>query len=356
MPTILHIAETLPGGIASYLQEILPAQQQQFGATQIHLFAPKHAGIHLPPAQHHHFRAGRSRILRQLHLAWRLWHTLRQCRPDIIHAHSSLAGLWARLLKPRGSRLVYCPHGWAFAQEIAGWKRGLFAHIERQLARRADRIICISEHEQQQALQAGLPATKLQRIDNGVGEIDDATAASTTTAHQDNIVQYLFVGRLDRQKGLDILLPIIAQCPQARLWVIGAPVRGDAALPETWPQNVEYLGWRSRADINAYYQAADAVIIPSRWEGFGLVAIEAMRAGTAVIASRRGALPEIVVDEETGQLFELDTSQQLADLFTHNTRASLQRLGQTGRARYLAHFTSTRLNAELVACYQQLLL
>jgi len=354
MATILHIAETLPGGIASYLQEILPAQQQQFGVQSIHLFAPTHTDITLPPAQHHTFRASRSRVLRQLQVGWQLWRAYRRLKPTIIHAHSSLAGVWARLLKPSNSQLIYCPHGWAFAQDTARWKRGLFAMIERQLARRTARIICISDHEYQHALHAGLPAKKLLRIDNGVSETP--TVSAPLPARTGDHLQYLFVGRLDRQKGLDILLPLIAQQPHARLWVIGAPVRGDAPLPHTWPNNVDYLGWRSRAEINAYYQAADAVIIPSRWEGFGLVAIEAMRAGTAVIASRRGALPELVQHDETGQLFELENPAQLNALLTHNTRATLQRLGHASRNRYLAHFTSARLNAELAACYQQLLL
>ena len=63
-----------------------------------------------------------------------------------------------------------------------------------------------------------------------------------------------------------------------------------------------------RESVFSYINACDAVIVPSRWEGFGLIAIEGMRAGKAIIVSNRGALPEIV-DQHTGLTFDIENER-----------------------------------------------
>ncbi len=85
-----------------------------------------------------------------------------------------------------------------------------------------------------------------------------------------------------------------------------------------------FLGWIPHEKIASYYMGCDAVIMPSRWEAFGLVAIEAMKYGKPVIASNRGALPEIINKKELGYIFDLDKPNELVLLFNHLSKNDLK--------------------------------
>jgi glycosyltransferase involved in cell wall biosynthesis len=102
-------------------------------------------------------------------------------------------------------------------------------------------------------------------------------------------------------------------------------------------------------------QRCDALVMPSRWEGFGLVALEAMRLGKPVIASRRGALTEIIEHGATGLLFDLDRPGELIDVLRHLDKVALAAMGVNARQEFLRSFTSERMNAELVTLYRTLL-
>lgn len=92
--------------------------------------------------------------------------------------------------------------------------------------------------------------------------------------------------------------------------------------------------------------------MPSRWEGFGLVALEAMRCETAVFAARQGGLVELVEDGVTGALF--DTADQLGELLAKTERIKLHEQGRAGRRRFLELFTHQRMVNELMALLAQL--
>ena len=119
---------------------------------------------------------------------------------------------------------------------------------------------------------------------------------------------FLFVGRLERIKGLDAVLPAFRRYPDADLLVIGDGEEAAAlrAMSEGQP-NVRFLGRVPNHDLAPYYQHALATIVPSRgYETFGIVLIEAFRHGTPVIARRIGPFPEIVETAGGGALFSTD--------------------------------------------------
>lgn len=119
---------------------------------------------------------------------------------------------------------------------------------------------------------------------------------------------FLFVGRLERIKGLDSVIPAFRHHPDADLVVIGDGDEG-AALREqaAGVPNVHFLGRVPNEQLAPYYQHAIATIVPSRgYETFGIVLIEAFRHGTPVIARRLGPFPEIVEASGGGALFSND--------------------------------------------------
>ena len=125
-------------------------------------------------------------------------------------------------------------------------------------------------------------------------------------------------------------------------------------LPDC-PDNVRILGWQSRAAVFDLYRQADLLLVPSRWEGFGLVAAEAMQAGCAVFASRVGGLQDIVVDGQTGRLFQPDDVAGIVALIRATSDAELAAYGKAGHDRYLARYTTERMSGKITALYQALL-
>jgi glycosyltransferase involved in cell wall biosynthesis len=354
---ILHLAESAQGGVGTYLAEILPDQARRYGSDAVRALVPAQHVAHL------------SGVDRQLLVPWRrtarsasgvaslalaIRRAIERFRPDVVHAHSSVAGAVLRLLhgwKRPPFRIVYCPHGWAFDRRSSPLKRRLIERIERSLASAADRIVVISEHEREEGLRIGIDAARLALVLNGIADIPSARPARWESER----VKALFVGRLDEQKGFDTLLDAVAPlADRVSLRVIGKAVAGPATAPRAFHAEVDYLGWRSLAEVATEIAAADVVVVPSRWEGFGLVALEAMRGRCAVVASAVGGLREIVVEGETGHLVAPDNPERLMQVLAGHDQAEWRAMGEAGRRRYEALFTAERMNDGLDRLYREL--
>lgn len=151
----------------------------------------------------------------------------------------------------------------------------------------------------------------------------------------------LAVGRLERQKGFDVLIDAIARATAG-----GADLRvdicGEGSQAGSLQARIERCGAGERIsllgqrdDVPQLMLEADALVHPARWEGFGLVLLEAMRAGLPVIATSVGAIPEVVADGETGLLVEPDDAAGLAAALAGiaSDDQLLARLGAAGHRR-----------------------
>lgn len=352
-PRILHVAETAKGGVGTYLAELLPEQIADHGEEAICVLLPRGHASHVTGVSRRVMRTWQRRdrsFISLVRLTLAILATVRSFQPTIIHAHSSVAGVVVRLLygwRRGGVPIVYCPHGWAFDRVGNATKRRIVALCERWLARWCDRVVAISGHERRRARAVGISEKSLALVLNGIADAE----APPPSAWPTDRVKVLFVGRLDRQKGFDTLLDAV-QPLQTRISVrvIGRAIAGPATERRVL-ENVAYLGWRSLAEIGAEIAAADVVVVPSRWEGFGLVALEAMRGGRAVIASAVGGLPEIVVDGFTGRLVAPDTPFELMLALSSGSREMWAGMGRAGRARFLRRFTARRMADELSRLY-----
>ena len=188
---------------------------------------------------------------------------------------------------------------------------------EGHIAVSADCVIVSTEHEGEQLRRLyGLSPSHTRVIPCGVdlrvftpGDASDR--AEARRALDLDTPTLLFVGRLDPIKGIDLLLESFALLKTpARLLVIGGDPTGDPEV-ERLRARAEALGVADRArfpgavpqrDLPRYYRAADALVVASRYESFGLVAVEALACGLPVIASAAGGLPTIVRDGENGLL------------------------------------------------------
>jgi glycosyltransferase involved in cell wall biosynthesis len=350
------------GGVGSYLEEIVPLQVERFGVDSVRIVLPAEHAEHcsrLPGPVLRTFPAkGSGRLGSSLRMAAVACAELRRMRPDVVHLHSTFAGFMMRPLLSLLSghhKVVYCAHGWAFDRDGLRWQKHLYELVERIWSCWCDRVVCVSRSDVAGALRIGIAPHRIRLVVNGIQDQQTAPApAAEPGIWPEGRLRVLFVGRLDQQKGLDVLLKAMEMLgDRAFAVVVGTPVVGGKETRGI-PCNVRMLGWLSRDQISSLYSAADVLVISSRWEAFGLVAVEAMRAGVAVVATRVGGLPEVVQDGVTGFLVDRDSPEKLAHALSGLDRQRLVAMGAAGRQRYLRLFQAERLLEELGAVYRSL--
>jgi glycosyltransferase involved in cell wall biosynthesis len=354
---ILHVAESVKGGCGTYLNQLIRAQLGDSAIGGVHAVLPDAHVVQVPdvPPANRSLFASHGRSPASLFALWQATtQAIAQFEPDCVHLHSTFAGAVGRFgLAFASSRpsMVYCAHGWAFDMAGAPAKRGAMKLAERWLSHGCEGVIAISEYERQRAIEVGIRPERVVTVLNG---IVDAPPAEQTPSQDDRPRRVLFIGRLDRQKGIDILLAAIhGHESQIALRVIGASVVGDQEVLAPERLGVTMLGWCDDRRIQQELAWADCVVIPSRWEGFGLVALEAMRAGRAVIASRVGGLLEVVDHGRTGWLVQPEDPAVLRAALLAPNNAQLAAAGAAGRQRFVQRFTIERTANALNAVYRQ---
>lgn len=336
MKKILHVAETIKGGVATVIRTISASPEDDAANYQLVYLVPEDQAKELhgiAPQQVRTFpRSGRN-VPSLLRFAWRLSQVLLKEKPDVVHLHSTFSGVIGRvvcvLLRPwRKPKIVYCPHAFSFLMESSPTKQKVYAWIERVLQKVTDVIICVSQYELDKAARFGIERKRMKLIYNGIHHKDDAPKSAGAEP-----IHLLFVGRLDYQKGFDVLLKAYAKVNRndLKLTVVGSAVNEDSV--ECPPMDsVEYLPWVTPSEVQALYQKADALIVPSRWEGFAMVPLEGMAMGLPVIASNCTSLPELVTNEVSGYVFPSGDHQALADVLTIIQKPRLLDLGNKGRS------------------------
>jgi len=357
---ILHVCESLIGGPASYLEEILSYQTQQFGPGNVALLAPANQREAIASSINcvveTYERRGRDlRSILALALAIRA--SIKQHDPDIVHLHSSFAGAIGRLII-RGMRLrphvVYCAHCWAFDRPRQTAVTRLSALLERKLSHLADAIVNVSPHEEPVLRRAGISLKSAKLIVSGIKDLTPLPNASPPPARPAGPLRLLFVGRLDLQKGVDLLLRDFALLKPGRatLKLVGAKIVDNRDL--IVPPEVEVLGWIPRETLPSMFGNFDAVVMPSRWEGMPLLAIEALRSGCPLVCSNHGAFPYFIKDGVNGVLMDINTPGSLDRALTTLEKADRRAMSAAARATFVAKFQRERMNRDLVALYDSL--
>ena len=176
-------------------------------------------------------------------------------------------------------------------------------YLEREL-RHVDSFIAMSEFSRQKHKEFGFPR-EMEVLPYFLPETPAAAGAGAGASPHER-PYFLFVGRLEKIKGLDDVIPVFRDYPDADLVIAGdgeyaATLRAAAA----GMANVRFLGRVAPEDLRRYYEHAVALIVPSVcFETFGIILIESFRQGTPVIARRIGPFPEIVENSGGGELFQ----------------------------------------------------
>lgn len=284
---------------------------------------------------------------------------VRASRPDVVHTHLVHADVYGTVAAVSAhAALVSTKHN------DDPFRVGPFRYVERAFMRRASRIICITEALARFNVErVGLPAGKLDVIHYGMDDLPTAWGPPGGPDLPADARILLSVSRLEPQKGLDVAIEALARLrpdhPRAVLVVLGqGSLAGElrALARARGVDDAVYLPY-SVGDVADWLRRADVLVHPARWEGFGLALLEAMLAGLPVVASRVSAIPEIVLDRETGLLVPPDDPERLAaaldDLLSAPERA--RTLGEAGRARAHASFSVERMTTRTIAVYERVL-
>lgn len=163
----------------------------------------------------------------------------------------------------------------------------------------------------------------------------------------------LFVGRLELRKGISTLIQALAKIPVGELFIVGGgsgkaaqkldqaeKTRLQAIAEELGVSHrIHFLGAKQQAQVAQYYAAADVCVVPSYYEPFGIVPIEAMASGTPVVASRTGGLRFTVVEDVTGHLAEPKNHHELAEKLSLVLQRGKKAYAQAAR-RYIEEYFS----------------
>jgi glycosyltransferase involved in cell wall biosynthesis len=358
---ILHVCESLIGGPASYLEEILPFQVQRLSAKNVVLIVPEDHRAHVAASIHcvveTYIRTGRNpRSLLALALAIR--GGIKRHDPDVVHLHSSFAGAIGRFvlsgLRSR-ARVVYCAHCWSFDRPERSMTTRLWTSVERALSHLTDVIVNISPHELPLLRRARFSLKKTELIVTGLSDlVPERRTPPMAKRAPGSPLRLLFAGRMDRQKGIDLLLREFADIDpkRATLTLVGNNVVGRTDL--VLLPHVESIGWVARDVLSIALQDVDAVIMPSRWEGMPLWAIEVMRSGRVLVCSSHGAFPHFIEHGRNGFLIDIDRPGFLDRALFDLETSDLPAVGRAARTTYETMFGNEPMNADLLRLYDRL--
>jgi glycosyltransferase involved in cell wall biosynthesis len=241
--------------------------------------------------------------------------TARDGRFDVVHAFWPVPhGLFGTAAR-RGSNAALVSTFFSAELTWDGFTRTLFAPLIRKVVRESDAVTVISSYTARR-LHEFVPSASTVTIPFGAAAADRATAASARMPRSSNDpFELLFVGRLVRRKGVDVLLQAVKRLeadPRLTVRVVGGGPEMNAlrSLAQSLGlgEKVSFEGVVSSEAIQAHFTRCDALVLPAiitetgDTEGLGVVLIEAMGYGKPVIASAAGGIVDIVADEETGLL------------------------------------------------------
>lgn len=343
---VLHVAQPTVDGVARVVTSLV--EEQVARGWRVVLACPSAEWLASDAvkrgAHHVEWRAQRNPSLSIVREAVAFGQILRQVKPDLVHLHSSKAGLVGRLVLRGRSTTVFQPHGWSF-WAVSGLMRRLTVRWEVFGTRWTHILICESEAEKEEGARAGL------RANWSIAPNSVDTAKFAPPSHDQRLEArsrvgatgstVLCVGRICRQKGQDVLLAawesVLEIVPDAELILVGGTA-SPSILPTRLPARVRLVGQQD--DVATWLRAADVVAAPSRWDTHSIAILEALACGKSVVATDVAGARESLGG--TGAVVPVGDSKRLAEAIVARLRdrALREREGKAARDRVVSLFAA----------------
>lgn len=296
----------------------------------------------------------------------------RRIRPDVVHTHSSKAGiLGRRAARDAGVRvIVHTIHGMSFNRTQPALVQAMYRWLERSTARYTTRLVCVADAMTDQAVAAGIaPRERFTTIYSGM-ETDrfQADAVQRESLRRewgigDDEIVVGTIARLFQNKGYEAIIAAmpsaLGRAPRLRfVWI------GDGAQRADYERRLSALGLRERVhftglvppgDVPRLVNGFDLLVHASRWEGLPRAVVQALLTEVPAISFDNDGAPEVVIPNETGCLVAYGDIGGLADAMVTlasdpETRASM---GRRGRAQCLERFDWRRMVERLEVLYSE---
>lgn len=284
---------------------------------------------------------------------------LRQKRPDIVHTHTSKAGIlgrWAAFFA-RIPIIVHTPHGHVFWGYFNKWETSFYIIVEKLTACITDKIIAITQQEKNDHLDFHIAIeNKFSVVHSGISlgkffntSVDSAWMKRELGVPEGNLLVGT-TGRLTHIKGHRYLIEaarkIVDKRPDTTFVFLGdgelLNELKNMASRLGIEENVKFLGWRP--DVAELMSAFDVFVLPSLNEGMGRVLVEAMALGKPIVASNVGGIPDLVIDGKNGFLVPAADVETMAARIREllDDPGKREEMGNTGR-RYAVGYSSEEM-------------
>lgn len=272
---ILYIVEAMGGGVFSYIVDLAnelvnsydmyiaysvrkqtPSNYKEYFDKRIHLIKVENFGREINP-------------IRDVKAFFEIKKIAAEINPDLVHLHSSKAGVIGRVAFNRNVLVFYTPHGYSFLMENCNpLKRVMFKFIEKVCAKRNCTTISCSVGEHQETLKL---TKKAYYVNNGIN-IKELQSIVERTEKVEHPFTVYTLGRICYQKNPTLFNEIAKLLPDVKfVWI------GDGELrEELTSKNIEITGWTDRSTAIKYAVNADVFLLPSRWEGLPISLLESM--------------------------------------------------------------------------------
>ena len=290
---------------------------------------------------------------------------------DVIHSNYWLSGLVGLMIREQFAKpLIHTSHSLGHVKaRMTGVVESVRLLSEKRILQEADWVIATTNDEKNKIMRLTGQQSNVAIISIGVSQIFFAGGPRVLPEQ----TRFIFTGRLNQAKGIVVLLKAFRQyldcCDaQARLVIAGGGKEDFSQDRSFEPRSalirslltdireqIDFLGPTTQEELSVLYRTGTALIVPSHYESFGMVASEAQAAGLPVIASRVGGLKDVVRDGESGLLFRNKSADDLLDCMKRISidRTYNQWLGEQAVRHAQAHFDWDQIAADLEAIYEQ---
>ncbi len=302
-----------------------------------------------------------------------LWRFFRRERPDIVHTHSSKAGILGRAAAWLAGIpvIIHTNHGLPFHPRQNWLVNQSWRFLEKLVAPATTKFVCVGETMKRASIEAGLaPPERHEVVYSGmaVPPVEHYAASRADLRPRfgirDSEPVIGWVGRLVAQKGpwdfLEVLDHVMSRHERVKARIVGdGPLRESLeseAGSKPWGHRVAFIGRVIPEMVSDYLSVADVAVLTSHWEGLPRVAVQAALAGLPVVAYDVQGASEVVRDGETGFLVPVGDRDAIADRVVQvlSMPDRGRAMGAKGRALVADQFDGQRMIDALVRIYGEL--
>lgn len=370
---IIHCFRSPVGGIFRHVRDLI--DEQVAAGHQVGVICDNNTGGAFEEAlfsqlEHklalglHRSQMSRSITPKDAMVAWRLYRAISETQPDILHAHGAKGGAYARIigtaLRLFGHRTarLYCPHGGSIHFDPKKLSAKVYFGLERVLERFTDRLIFVSQYEQDgYNAKVGKAHCPSSLVRNGLRpeEFDPVTPNT-------NAADLLYVGMMRDLKGVDLFLNALPSVVEKSGQAVRAVMVGGGPDRDRYRAMANDLMAQCSGDLTIEFHdpmpARDAfalgktLVVPSRAESMPYIVLEALAASMPLIATRVGGIPEIY-GPMADALVTADSCQSLADAMADQVlgRSDLPN-SETLKRRIKDNYSSLVMSRDVMAAYQ----